>query len=394
MIEIDKAFEKVDNEITKSFEMKREQLKTEVTKVKSNFEKHLSDINNIIKTCDKITKGIKSLEKEEKNMLKTLSYVSKINKNQKEMRNLLSQLMINLKLSYIEEESKINYEEYGFSGIPSPKNIEFKEIGINSFKVFWKIDDINILNVDKKEIKYRIEMRKENLNDKFKQIYEGNELNYLVDNLDKNTNYDLRICSIYKDIIGNWTEIYKVKTKNFDSTILNEVEKGEEYLQKLHEWTGNKKMQLLYRGTRDGSEANTFHSKCNGQGPTLILCKNEKNNIFGAYASISWSSNNSNNYADGSFLFTLTNIHGAEPTKYTITQNAHYAIYDYYTQGPTFGGNHDLYISDNYLNNNSSYASLGYSYNDALGRGNSIFSGDNNTNNFKLKEMEVFKFIN
>ena len=168
-------------------------------------------------------------------MLKTLSYVSKINKNQKEMRNLLSQLMINLKLSYIEEESKINYEEHGFSEIFTPKNIEFKEVGMNSFKVFWKIDDINILNVDKKEIKYRIEIRKENLNDKFKLIYEGKELNYLVDNLNNNTNYDLRICSVYNDIKSNWTEVYKVKTKNFDSVILNEVEKGEEYLQKLKE---------------------------------------------------------------------------------------------------------------------------------------------------------------
>ena len=394
MVEIGKDFEKVDNELVKSFEMKREKLKTEVTKVKSKFENNLSSINNLIKNCYRITKGIKSLEKEETNMLKTLSYVSKINKNQKEMRNLLSQLMINLKLSYIEEESKIKYEEYGFSGIPTPKNIEFKEVGMNSFKLFWKTDDINILNLDKKELKYRIEIRKENLNDKFKQIYEGKDLNYLVDNLNNNTNYDLRICSVYNDIISNWTEVYKVKTKNFDSVILNEVEKGEEYLQKLKEWTGNKKMELIYRGTRDGSEASTFHSKCNGQGSTLILCKNEKNNIFGAYVSISWSSNNSSNYADGSFLFTLTNIHETEPTQYTITQNANYAIYDYYTYGPTFGGNHDLYITDNYLNNNSSYASLGYTYTDVLGRGNSIFSGDNNTNNFKLKEMEVFKLIN
>ena len=105
--------------------MKREKLKTEVTKITSKFEKHLSDINNIIKTCDRIVKGVKSLEKEEKNMLKTLSYVSKINKNQKEMRNLFQQLMINMKISFIEDESTIKYEEYCFNGIPSPNNVEF-----------------------------------------------------------------------------------------------------------------------------------------------------------------------------------------------------------------------------------------------------------------------------
>ena len=394
MTEIDKAFEKVDNELTKSFEMKREKLKTEVTKIKSKFEKHLSDINNIIKTCDRIVKGVKSLEKEEKNMLKTLSYVSKINKNQKEMKNLFQQLMINMKISYIEDESTIKYEEYCFNGIPSPNNVEFKEIGKNNFKVYWKIDNINILNVDKKEIKFRIEIRKENMKDKFKKIYEGNELNYLVDNLAKNTNYELRICSVYKDLISNWTEIYKVKTKIFDSLIINEVEKGNEYLKKLYEWTGYKKMKLLYRGTRDGSEANTFHNKCNNQGPTIVLCKNEKNNIFGGYASTDWTSNGNYNYANGSFLFTLTNIHGTEPTKYPITNNYNYAVYHNNSYGPTFGNGHDLYISNNYLNNNSSYAGLGNAYQDVLGRGNSIFSGDNQTNQIKLKEMEVFKLFN
>ena len=42
----------------------------------------------------------------------------------------------------------------------------------------WKIDNINILNIDKKEIKYRIEIRKENMKEKFVQVYEGNEYTY------------------------------------------------------------------------------------------------------------------------------------------------------------------------------------------------------------------------
>ena len=66
--------------------------------------------------------------------------------------------------------------------------------------------------------------------------------------------------------------------------------------------------------------------------------------------------------------------------------------------GPTFGGGHVLYISNDYLNNNSSYSYLGGSYPDVLGKGNSIFSGEpNNSNNeqyFKLRELEVFKLFN
>ena len=106
-------------------------------------------------------------------MIKTLSYLSKINKNKKEIGKIFQQLMKNMKITFIEKESQIKYKEYYFNGIPIPNNIEFNNIGINTFQINWKIDNINILNIDKKEIKYRIEIRKENMKEKFIQIYEG-----------------------------------------------------------------------------------------------------------------------------------------------------------------------------------------------------------------------------
>ena len=44
------------------------------------------------------------------------------------MRTLFQKLMKNLKISFIEEESIIKYEEYYFNGIRIPKNIEFNVI--------------------------------------------------------------------------------------------------------------------------------------------------------------------------------------------------------------------------------------------------------------------------
>ena len=90
MIEIDKRYEKVDNEVTKSYKIKieklkkeeedlKEQLRTEVTKIKEQFEINTSDVDNLLKTRQKIIKGLQALEKEENTMIKTLSYVSKIN---------------------------------------------------------------------------------------------------------------------------------------------------------------------------------------------------------------------------------------------------------------------------------------------------------------------------
>ena len=246
MLEIDNRHQKIDKETTESYEIKREKLKkeeealkdklkTEVTKIREQLEINLSEINTLLKIGEKLEKGIKSLKKEEKVTIKTLSYISKINKNQKELKTIFQQLMKNIKITFVENENIIKYEDYYFNGIPLPKDIEFKDIGMNCFKILWKIDDINILNIDKKEIKYRIEIRKENSKEDFSQIYEGNENNYLVNNnLVKNTNYEIRICSLYKDIISNWSDIHKIKTKNLDidSNILIEIEKGNEYLQK------------------------------------------------------------------------------------------------------------------------------------------------------------------
>ena len=130
------------------------------------------------------------------------------------MRAIFRELMKNVKISLIEEKSIIKYEEYYFNGIPIPKIIEFKEIGTNSFKVLWNIDNINLINIDKKEIKYKLEIRKENSKEEFNQIYEGKDNNYLINKLEKNTNYEVRICSIYNDIISQWSEIHKIKTKN------------------------------------------------------------------------------------------------------------------------------------------------------------------------------------
>ena len=89
MIEIDKRYENIDNKVKNSYKIKieklikeennlKEKLKTEVTKVKEKLENYLSQINNISKICEKIKKGMKIMEnEEEKNMIKTLSYVSK-----------------------------------------------------------------------------------------------------------------------------------------------------------------------------------------------------------------------------------------------------------------------------------------------------------------------------
>ena len=321
-IKLDNLYDKVNNEVTKSYEIKHEnllkeenelkdKLKNEVTKIKEQLELNISKINEILRNSERIIKGLKSFKEEENQMIKKLNYISTINKNQKETTKIFQQLMKNLNISF--KDSNIIYEEYIFNGMPIPKDIELSEKKGNSFKLSWKIDDMNMINIDKKQIKYQVEMKKEK--EKFIQVYEGNDNNCSIKDLDYITNYEIRICSVYNNIKGNYSQIYKIKI-DFDSIILNINEKGNEYLNKIFEWCGTKSMHLLYRGTRDGMTSNNFHNKCDNKGKTLCLCLNNKGNIFGGYSSIPWTNNGGDKTANDCFLFTLTNIYNTEPTKF------------------------------------------------------------------------------
>ncbi len=133
---INNLYETTINDLTKSFEEKyeklkkeendiREKLQNEVTKVKEKLENTLSLINYQINISEKLNKGIKKFENEEKNLIKTLSYVSKINKNQKEMKLILKESLRSIKFSYKKEENNIKYEDITFN---SSKNVKLKMI--------------------------------------------------------------------------------------------------------------------------------------------------------------------------------------------------------------------------------------------------------------------------
>ena len=90
-----------------------------------------------------------------------------------------------------------------------------------------------------------------------------------------------------------------------------------------------------------------------------------------------------------SFLFSLVNPSGSEPTKMplkgTNNQNGIYCNNGY---GPTFGGSHDLYIANGANANSNSYSVLGNSYDAAHGNASFLVG----QKNFMANELEVFLF--
>ena len=404
---INSLFDKTNNDLKKYFLKKheelvkqendlKEKLENEVTKIKEKLENNLSKCNNEIKLKERIEKGIKNFEKNEKNLIKTLTYLSNINKMEKEMKNIIQQLMKSIKFSFQEEKANIKFDEYYFSGIATPDNIEFKNITHSSLVISWNINDINLINLDKNNFKYKVEKREEK--GIFKQVYEGKENNCLIEKLNINTNYEFRICSVYEDILGPWTEIKKIKITDIDidSEILKGESKKYEFIQKIFEWSGYTKMELLYRGSRDGMNADSFHSKCDNKDKTIVLIHNDKGCIFGGYASIPWQEKYSWKNAPDCFIFTLKNIYDTEPIKFPSKKNG-YEVGHFKGYGPLFGDNGDIYFYSNFQadGDRSPYSGFPISYEDILGKGKSIFTGDSNNNNkkFKVKEIEVFKLF-
>ena len=87
---------------------------------------------------------------------KNLTYVSKINKNKKEINKLNNQLIKNTKISFKEDETNIKFDDYYFNGIPIPNKIQFKDITRISFRIMWNIDNINLINIDKKKLNIKL----------------------------------------------------------------------------------------------------------------------------------------------------------------------------------------------------------------------------------------------
>ena len=224
---INSLYDKVNDDLSKSFKIKHEQLKkeedeikrkldNEVSKVKENLENFLSQCNNNIKISKIIKKGIEKFDNKEKNMMKTLSYVSKINKVKNDCENILNKLIKSLNFYYVENKTNINYEEYYINFIQPPKFT----LGYDFSSISW--NKVNIKNIDNNKIKYIIEYRKEN-NKKFEKLYEGNDNKCSIKKLSQNNNYEFRFCISYNDIKNINENILKVFIPSYYNKKIEEI---------------------------------------------------------------------------------------------------------------------------------------------------------------------------
>lgn len=163
------------------------------------------------------------------------------------------------------------------------------------------------------------------------------------------------------------------------------------YKKQLVKWVGRPcHFRLLYKISKDGCSAPTFHQKCDGQGATVTVLYNTNNTIYGGYLSQSWHSNNGYINDPDAFLFRLQYNGSNNPLKFPVDDGSN-AGYGQSGYGPTFGGGHDIQTFNGTIANSGSVFSL----NGYFGLGNSYnLNGQNvNTitnNSLQVTDMEVY----
>ncbi len=121
--------------------------------------------------------------------------------------------------------------------------------------------------------------------------------------------------------------------------------------------------RLIYRASRDGFAASSFHSKCDNISNTVTIIKTTSNSVFGGFTSAPWACYGGWNYDINAFIFSLRRTGNFNKERLNVTHSS-ISISCSFDDGPIFGNrnNIDILVSNNSNQNYKSYSDLGYSY--------------------------------
>ena len=135
---INNSYKKIEDEITSAFKKKHEELNEKEKKLKLNLESKVKEIkdqlnqnlfsSNLI-SCSYETNQEKLENYENNNIIKTLYYISEIDKINEKVKYFCQTKIRNINTSYNSNLDTLDHKDYYFNGIPIPKNIKFKPIG-------------------------------------------------------------------------------------------------------------------------------------------------------------------------------------------------------------------------------------------------------------------------
>ena len=173
--------------------------------------------------------------------------------------------------------------------------------------------------------------------------------------------------------------------KYFDSKIINKVE-DLELIEKAYKnnspLLANKvfKGRLIYRATRDGDSAYSFHSKCDNIKGTLTLVKTKKGLIFGGYTEQNWNEISGNWKKDNkAFCFSI------DLKKIYKNKNTNNSIYCSNSYCPNFGDDFFI-INNNFFSAGGNTTEFNVNYETQ----NKIHEFNDGDEYFGIAELELF----
>lgn len=309
-----------------------------VTFFEGNFTyEEVVKLNNIFRIFS-------SLEEIQKSLTKIISL--KKNIELKKIKN--NQINLNLKENVFEKKIEVN--------IPLiQREISQKEMNeklMNENRELKK--EISYLKEDNKNIKMNLEL----IQEKMKEFMEfkNNYINtFKIDNM-------------------NIPDSKIALTKEHNSLIINRLKLVEKFKQ-----CKNFKFQLLYRGTKDGDDSETFHKLCDNKENILVLVETTKNRKFGGFCSIGYKSYGGEQKDNSAFIFSLDKL-----KTFNVIKNGT-ACYWGEEYGPLFAGsmivvNNKFFTNTNYSNSKNNYYELSENY--------ELNGGEYE---YFIKEIEVYK---
>ena len=173
-------------------------------------------------------------------------------------------------------------------------------------------------------------------------------LNNRVSSLEKeNINLKTKLSIFEKYLTPQINDQIKLKEKILSDIItnINELDVINKRLLRQNKRTV---YTLIYKATRDGDKAQTFHTMCDSYNHTVVLIKTLKGRRFGGYTYEKWEGEDVNKVDNRSFLFSID-----KQKVYNVIRNEE-AIGCYKLNGPDFCG-WQIVIQDNFLTNKQCY---------------------------------------
>ena len=144
---------------------------------------------------------------------------------------------------------------------------------------------------------------------------------------------------------------------------------------------------LIYRASRDGADANSYHKMCDGKSNTVSVVQTVKGNKFGGYTEIQIESGSMGYKDPNSFVFSLN--------KQKIYENLNkngLVIRHYRDYGPYFVGGFITFDSQFYSNNNN-YVYDRSSSSNFFPKNEKEYEINNGEQFYAIRELEVFEIF-